>query len=87
MFESRSITRHLLRGVAGFGLLATALRLLETHPGWGLASLALGLVVLRGCPMCWTLGLIETVGARWRGDAPGNGCVDGRCATAWRRER
>lgn len=86
MFASRSVARHLLRGLAGFGLLAAAMYLLQTHPGWSLVLLVLGLVALRGCPMCWTLGLIETASARWRGAPPGNGCADGSCATAWPRE-
>jgi hypothetical protein len=85
MFASRNIARHLLRGLAGFGLLATSLHVLEAHPGWSLVLLALGVVVLRGCPTCWTLGLIETAIARWRGE-PSTGCVDGSCATARPRE-
>ena len=84
MFASRSITRHLLRGLMGFGALALAMLLLDPHPGWSLVALGFALVALRGCPMCWTLGLLETATARRRGAAPR--CNDGSCATAWPRE-
>ena len=39
---------------------------------WVPAIIALGgsaLVLLRGCPMCWTVGLVETLSAR-RGACP-----------------
>jgi hypothetical protein len=58
-----STARHLIRGAIGFGLIASALALI---PSIGVAAFLLappGLVALRGCPMCWTIGLIETVSA------------------------
>ncbi|MFZ5732212.1 MAG: hypothetical protein ACOY4O_05715 [Pseudomonadota bacterium] len=64
MFASQSIAEHVLRGVIGVGALGIAIAIAATHP-W--ASLALGVVMLvafRGCPMCWTIGLIETVRGR-----------------------
>ena len=60
-FASASLPRHLLRGAVGFCLLGSALALV---PSGGPAALLLappGLLALRGCPMCWTAGLIETV--------------------------
>lgn len=74
-FASDSVPRHLARGAVGFGALVGSLALL---PVVGPASLLLapvGLVALRGCPMCWAIGLVETVSAgRLR-----RSCVDGRC--------
>ncbi|MEU6863285.1 hypothetical protein ABZ924_08440 [Streptomyces sp. NPDC046876] len=74
-FASASVPRHLARGALGFGALAGSLALL---PFVGPASLLLapvGLVALRGCPMCWAIGLAETVSAgRLR-----RSCTDGRC--------
>ncbi|MFJ7159442.1 hypothetical protein ACIQUQ_31455 [Streptomyces sp. NPDC101118] len=74
-FASASVPRHLARGALGFGALAGALALL---PVVGVASLLLapvGLVALRGCPMCWAIGLAETVSAgRLR-----RSCTEGRC--------
>jgi len=65
-FASRSIIEHVLRGVIGVGALWAAIAIAANYP-W--ASLALGVVMLiafRGCPMCWTIGLVETVRARLR---------------------
>ncbi|WP_030723926.1 hypothetical protein [Streptomyces sp. NRRL F-2580] len=74
-FASASVLRHLARGAVGFGALIAAFALL---PVFGPATLLLapvGLVALRGCPMCWAIGLAETVSrGRLRRE-----CVDGRC--------
>ncbi|MET9429661.1 hypothetical protein [Streptomyces sp. NPDC003036] len=74
-FASATVPRHLARGALGFGALAASLSLL---PITGPASLLLapvGLIALRGCPMCWAIGLAETVSAgRLR-----RSCTDGRC--------
>jgi hypothetical protein len=74
-FASSSLPRHLARGFVGFGSMAAGLALL---PVVGLVSLALvpvGLVALRGCPMCWTMGLIQTVSAgRVRRECGETGC-------------
>jgi len=42
--------------------------------------LPLGLVALRGCPMCWTMGLFETIAHKVRGPAVPAPCIDGSCA-------
>ena len=60
IFASASLLGHLLRGVIGAALLWWA----WTHQAWPLAGLvaaALALLAWRGCPMCWTLGLLETI--------------------------
>ncbi|HEU0249536.1 MAG TPA: hypothetical protein VFR48_02310 [Solirubrobacteraceae bacterium] len=58
-----SLTRHLGRGALGFGLIACALVLSTRSGGFSLLLAPAGLLALRGCPMCWTLGLIETFSA------------------------
>ena len=45
-------------------------------------AIAVALVFLRGCPTCWTVGLVQTVIARLRGKATTAFCVDGRCSLA-----
>lgn len=73
-FASRSLGRHLVRGLAALGAVAGAVFLLDMGGAWAgagaCAALALALVLLRGCPMCWTLGLIETLAARRATCAP-----------------
>ncbi|MGN6525610.1 MAG: hypothetical protein ACTHL8_04420 [Burkholderiaceae bacterium] len=64
LFSSRSITGHLLRGAAAAALLAAALRHQAGHPAAAAAAGLLALVALRGCPVCWSIGLVETVSQR-----------------------
>jgi hypothetical protein len=62
MYCSRSIGVHLLRGLGAVGLIALAVIYGEAH-AWLLPPLLIGAVVLmlmRGCPMCWLMGLAET---------------------------
>ena len=62
MFASKTIAGHLMRGVIAATLIAWALAHQSSDPA--LAAIAgLGaLVAMRGCPLCWTLGLFETLG-------------------------
>lgn len=74
-YASKSVPRHLLRGLLGFGALAASLALI---PAYGLLTLLLaplGLLALRGCPMCWAVGLLQTI-SRGRLE---RSCADGRC--------
>jgi hypothetical protein len=80
MLKSRSVVVHLLRGLLGFGLLAVSSVLFNSSSNWAIVPFVLGLVALRGCPTCWTLGLIETVYAKLTGRAV-DACTDGSCAT------
>jgi hypothetical protein len=65
IFASQSIGEHLLRGTIGFGSGFAALWLLANPTILtSLAALGLGalaLIAFRGCPMCWTVGLFNTV--------------------------
>jgi hypothetical protein len=45
----------------GFGFLAVALTYASALGWWAVLPFAGALVCLRGCPMCWTVGLIETM--------------------------
>lgn len=65
-FASRTVTRHLLRGAAGATLALVALDVAATSPVVAIAAGLAALVALRGCPMCWTVGLVETVVGRVR---------------------
>jgi hypothetical protein len=67
LFATSTLTGHLLRGAVAFGLLYGAIQGQGEHPALSLAAGLAALVVLRGCPMCWTIGLIETLHHRTRG--------------------
>ena len=64
MFASRNLMEHLLRGAAGIGLVVFAIDQAGTRPILALGAILAALVAFRGCPMCWTVGLIETLRAR-----------------------
>lgn len=61
MFGSAFLGAHLLRGAAAAALLAWAIVHQTAHPWLSLGAGVAALVALRGCPMCWTLGLVETL--------------------------
>lgn len=70
MFCSSSITVHLLRGLGAAALLGLAV-FFAADEGASIAvrlaaaPLIVGVFfLLRGCPMCWLIGLFETVAKR-----------------------
>lgn len=63
---SRSVAVHLLRGVIATTLLAWAVVNHATHPALAIGGLAVAVVAMRGCPMCWTVGLFETLAGRMK---------------------
>ncbi|NRF70686.1 hypothetical protein HLB44_27140 [Aquincola sp. S2] len=65
LFATRTIGGHLVRGAVAFGLLAFAIGQQHAHGALSLGAGLLALVVMRGCPMCWAIGLVETVQQRW----------------------
>lgn len=74
-FASPSLPRHLVRGVIGFGGLIGSVALLPVVGLFSLLLLPVGVLALRGCPMCWTIGLVQTVSrGRLR-----RSCEDGQC--------
>jgi len=61
MFCSRSIGLHLVRGGAALALIFLAAYFGPGQPML-IAPLLIGAVLfLRGCPMCWLIGLVETI--------------------------
>jgi len=72
LFASSSVAEHVARGVVGLLLAVASIALASTTP-WALLGLVLAGVAWRGCPTCWTLGLVQTLGRA----SPG--CVDGSC--------
>ncbi|MBT2206725.1 MULTISPECIES: hypothetical protein [Actinomadura] len=74
-FASTSLPRHLLRGAVGFGALIAAFALIPLLGPATLLLAPLGLLALRGCPTCWTIGLIQTIS---RGRLQRT-CNNGRC--------
>ena len=67
MLASRTIVEHLARGIIGAGALAGAAVWTASYPFLWLLAIPVALVAFRGCPMCWTMGLVETVIAQVRG--------------------
>jgi hypothetical protein len=78
MLGSRSVAVHIFRGFLGFGLLAVALLYSSQLGLWTLLPIAGALVSFRGCPMCWTVGLIETIFLKKTGPGAAS-CVHGSC--------
>ena len=64
MYCSRSVSVHLLRGGGAVLLLVAAFALGRDHVWLWLPLLIGAVVLLGGCPMCWTVGLIETISRR-----------------------
>jgi hypothetical protein len=83
-FGNRSITVHLLRGVLGFASLYAAASCVSTRPWLMVILIPLALFLLKGCPMCWTLGLIETLAmAVHRHTETANSSDEVQCTTSW----
>lgn len=60
MFASSSVPRHLVRGVLGLSALVAAFALIPVVGPLALLVAPVGVVLLRGCPTCWALGLVQT---------------------------
>jgi hypothetical protein len=61
VFGNKTVWLHLGRGIAGFAALAGALATANTSIWPTLILMPIGIWMLKGCPVCWTIGLIETV--------------------------
>jgi len=66
MFASTSIAAHLTRGIVGAALIAWAVFHQSSNSALAVIAIVLALVAMRGCPMCWALGLVATIGNRMR---------------------
>jgi len=69
IFGNKTLPLHLLRGVLGFGALAGSLATANTTIWPTLVLMPFALWMLKGCPICWTIGLFETVALRLHGHA------------------
>ena len=75
IFASSSVATHLARGALGLLSIAAGLAGTAVVTPFALLLLPVGVVLWRGCPMCWTIGLMQTITAQGRS----RGCVGGRC--------
>ena len=66
MFASRTIPGHLTRGVIAATLVAWAWGHQSSDPGFAALAGITALGAMRGCPLCWTMGLLETIGESMR---------------------
>jgi hypothetical protein len=70
----KTVLEHILRGVAGLALLWVGLAYLQELGWWAAIPIIGAILLFRGCPMCWLLGLIMTLISRKEKQ-----CADGRC--------
>ena len=66
-FATQPLRGHGIRGAGAFALLYLAIGNQHLHP---VASLLAGLLAfgaLRRCPVCWAIGLVETIRSRYGG--------------------
>lgn len=59
MYCNTSIAIHLLRGIGAIVLLVVAFFMASTQPIAIIPALTGAVLLLRGCPLCWVVGLIE----------------------------
>ena len=64
MFASNTVLAHIVRGLVAGALIVWALTHQSTEPAFAVAAGAAAVVAMRGCPLCWTLGLFETISGR-----------------------
>lgn len=64
MVCSTSVRWHLARGVAALATVGVALRVGTERPFVAIAGVLLAMFLLRGCPMCWLLGLLDRIRTR-----------------------
>jgi hypothetical protein len=60
LFASASLSGHLIRGLIAAALLGWAL-MHQDRIAWSLLAAAGALIAFRGCPICWSIGLVETI--------------------------
>lgn len=59
-FASKSLASHLLRGAIGAAALWYAFASFSSCYLCAIAGIIVALLAFRGCPVCWTVGLLET---------------------------
>lgn len=66
VFGSKSLIGHLLRGLTGFVAVYWAFTH-QSEPVLSVLAIGAAFVLFRGCPVCWTVGLMETIAGKLRG--------------------
>jgi hypothetical protein len=66
VFGSKFLFGHLLRGLTGFVAVYWAF-MHQIEPVLAVLAAGIALVLFRGCPVCWTVGLMETIAGKLRG--------------------
>lgn len=61
IFGNRSLAMHLLRGAAGGSALWVSLSTVDKTWLPSLLLMPMALWMFKGCPMCWTVGLFESL--------------------------
>lgn len=84
-FGSRTIGLHILRGGLGLAALYGSLATMRSTIWPSLVLLPAAVYFLKGCPGCWTVGLIETIvmaihRRNGRKLEANPGCEENRCA-------
>lgn len=74
-FASSSVTEHLVRGLFGFTALVVSFVVMMNGSMWSIPLALVGVALLRGCPTCWMIGLMET----WSARSTSKVCQDGSC--------
>jgi hypothetical protein len=77
MFASKTIAAHLVRGVIAGALITWALLHESSDPALAVSAGVVAVVAMRGCPLCWTVGLFATIGETIRarqGHTRSSGC-------------
>lgn len=71
IFASATLSGHLLRGAIAIALLAWAFAH-QSQAVFSFLAAAVALLAFRGCPICWTIGLAETIAQKIRPSAKRN---------------
>ena len=66
LFATHTLGGHLIRGAIAFAFPYGAIGWQHAHPVGSVLAGLLALVAMRGCPACWTIGLVETIQQRLR---------------------
>jgi hypothetical protein len=66
MFASKTVAVHVARGVIAAALLTWAVVHQSSDTAFAVAAGVAAVVAMRGCPLCWALGLFETIGEPMR---------------------
>jgi hypothetical protein len=86
-FGNKTVGIHILRGILGFASIYGALATVGATILPSLVLVPAALYFLKGCPMCWTVGLIETISSVIRKPGQSVQMQDGTCCTVERKLR